>query len=128
MEETIIQILSNHSSSNLGSGTHKKDIRDLEVRLDITLPKDFKVYLLSLNYAELFGDPIFGINPEIKDIDLYTQNKEKEYFKYGFLHIFHSDIDGSVFLRPDTGAIYNSFFGAPVAKNLLDFITKVLNE
>ena len=128
MEDSMIQLLREHSSENLGSGTQKKLIRDLEVRLDILLPKDFKKYLLSLNYAELFGDPIFGINPEIKDIDLYSQNKDKAHFDYGFLYIFHSDIDGGIYLRPDTGAIYNSFFRSPVAKNLLDFIEKILSE
>jgi hypothetical protein len=128
MEENLIQILSEHSSSNLGSGTQKTHISDLEVRLNILLPKDYKNYLVSLNYAELFGDPIFGINPEIKDIDLYTQNKDKEHFKYGFLYIFHSDIDSAIYLRPDTGAIYNGSFGNPVANDLFGFIKKVLSE
>lgn len=124
----MIEELKDHSPSKFGSGVSNILVKDLEARLDIALPIDFKEYLVTLNYAELYGDPIFGINSDMKGIDLYSQNKHKEHFKYGFLYIFDNDIDGAIFLRPDTGAIYNACFSQPVAKNFFEFVKKVLSE
>ena len=55
----IIELLKNHSEE-LGHGIDMVRVKDLEARLDIKLPRDFREYLLKLNYAELFSDPIYG--------------------------------------------------------------------
>ena len=120
----IIETLKEHSDE-LGEGIDAVKIKDLEARLDITLPEDFKNYLLNLNYAELYGDPIYGISPENDLIDLYSNNKEKEHFNNGFLEIFANDIDGLVYLRPDTGSVYIDF-KEPVAKSFTEFVERVL--
>lgn len=120
----IIETLKDHSEE-LGEGIDFVRIKDLEARLDITLPEDFKDYLLNLNYAELFGDPIYGINPENDLIDLYSNNKDKEHFNNGFLEFFANDLDGLVYLRPDTGSVYIDF-KEPAAKSFTEFVERVL--
>lgn len=124
----FIETLKLHSSGNLGEGVAQAQIKDLEARLDIRLPDEFREYLRVLNYAELFNDPIYGINKEQREIDLYTQNKNKDHFNYGFLEIFTNDIDGTIFLRPDTGAVYNAFFTKPIAISFGSFVELILKE
>jgi hypothetical protein len=118
---SLVESLKEHSEE-LGNGVDKKLVSDLEARLDITLPEDFKEYLYELNYAEIFGDPIYGINPDEEMLDIYSQNKSKEHFLYGFLEIFANDIDGTIYIRPDTGAVYNASFGKPLANSFTDFV------
>ena len=120
----IIEILTNHSEE-LGEGVDAVRVKNLEARLDIKLPRDFREYLLKLNYAEIFDDPVYGIHGKDKMLDLYSQNKYKDHFNYGFLEIFANDIDGTVYLRPDTGAIYLGF-SEPAAKSFTDYVEKVL--
>ena len=122
---SLVDMLKEHSEK-LGSGVNKKLISDLEARLDITIPEDFKEYLCELNYAEIFSDPIYGINPDNKMLDIYSQNKSKDHFRYGFLEIFANDIDGTIYIRPDTGAVYNASFGEPLAKSFTEFVKIVL--
>jgi len=124
----FIEQIKGHSE-NIGTGISNIKIKDLEARLNLKLPNDFKEYLLTYNYAELYGDPIYGIyhKDESLELDIYTNNKDKEHFKYGFLEIFSNDIDGAVYLRPDTGAIY-SFFNIPMANSFSEFIELLLNE
>lgn len=121
----VVELIREHSAEKLGEGVSPTLIKDLEARLDIKLPRDFKEYLQQLNYAELFSDPIYGIHKDMQDIDLYASNKHKEHFNYGFLEIFRSDIDGCVYLRPDTGAVYIGF-SEPAAKSFTEFVEKVL--
>jgi len=120
----IIETLKEHSDE-LGKGVDAVRVKDLEARLDIKLPKDFREFLLELNYAEIFNDPIYGIHPDNEMLDLYSNNKYKEHFNYGFLEIFSNDIDGTIYLRPDTGAIYRDF-SQPAAKSFTDFVEEVL--
>ncbi|MEE9303365.1 MAG: SMI1/KNR4 family protein [Thiotrichaceae bacterium] len=124
----FIERLQRHSAENLGAGVSKRQIKDLEARLNILLPDDFREYLRILNYAELFGDPLFGINSELKELDLYARNKNADHFKYGFLAIFANDIDGMIFLRADTGSIYNALFLTPVAGSFGGFVEMILEE
>ncbi len=121
----VIEILTNHSEEH-GEGIDAVRVKDLEARLDIKLPNDFREYLLKLNYAEIFNDPIYGIHGKDKMLDLYTQNKYKEHFNHGFLAIFNNDLDGTVFLRPDTGAIYLGF-SEPAEKSFTDYVHRALN-
>lgn len=123
----LITTLKQHSAET-GSGINIAIVRDLEARLNIQLPDDFKTYLTTLNYAELFDDPIYGIHPDNSMLDLYSQNKHKEHFRYGFIEIFSSDIDGTIYLRPDSGAIYNASFTQPVAVSFTAFVQQVLSE
>ena len=116
----LIDILKEHSEE-LGKGVDKKLVSDLEARLGIVIPEDFKEYLYALNYAEVFGDPIYGINPDDEMLDIYSQNKSKEHFRHGFLEVFANDIDGVIYIRPDTGAVYNASFAEPLAKSFTDF-------
>jgi hypothetical protein len=81
-----------------------------------------------LNYAEIYGDPIYGINPDDKMLDLYNQNKSKEHFRHGFLEVFANDIDGVVYIRPDTGAVYNASFSKPIAKSFAEFVDLIVNQ
>lgn len=123
----LIELLKDHSEE-LGHGVEPKKIYDLEARLNIELPKDFTAYLTELNYAEIFNDPVYGINPDITRLDIYEQNKSKEHFRYGFLEVFSNDIDGTIFIRPDTGNVYNASFTQPIAKSFTEFVAKVLSE
>ena len=123
----LVELLKSHSDE-LGDGISSKSISDFEARLSIKLPEDFKSYLNELNYAEVFGDPIYGLNSEDDMIDLYAQNKNKEHFRYGFIEVFCNDIDGTIYIRPDTGAVYNAAFGQPIAKTFTDFIEVLLSQ
>jgi len=124
---SLVERLKEHSEE-LGNGVDKKLVSDLEARLDITLPEDFKQYLYELNYAEIFGDPIYGINPDYERLDIYSQNKYKEHFRHGFLEIFANDIDGTIYIRPDTGAVYNARFGRPLANSFTEFVEVLLGQ
>ncbi len=121
----LVEMLKDHSEA-LGEGVHNKRVRDLELKLSITIPDDFKEYLCELNYAELYHDPIYGIHPDDKMIDIYNNNKYKEHFRYGFLEVFSNDIDGTVFIRPDSGAVYDASYSTPIAKSFTDFVKMVL--
>ena len=121
----LIEMLKEHSE-DVGNGVDKKFVFDLEARLGITIPKDFKEYLYNLNYAELFGDPIYGISPADTMLDIYNQNKSKEHFRYGFLEIFSNDIDGTIYIRPDTGMVYNASFEKAIASSFTEFVKIVL--
>ncbi len=123
----LLESLKEHSEE-LGDGISPVAISDLEARLDIALPDDFKEYLKAYNYAEIFGDPIYSINPELEDVDLYTQNKNKEHLPYGFLEVFANDIDGTIYIRPDTGAVYTAGFGKPIAKSFTGFTEELLSQ
>ena len=121
----LVEMLKEHSEE-VGTGVDKKMVSDLEARLGITIPKDFKEYLYELNYAEIFSDPIYGINPDDSMLDIYTQNKSKEHFRHGFLEVFANDIDGVIYIRPDTGAVYNASFEKPIASSFTEFLKIVL--
>lgn len=122
-----IEILKLHSK-NVGTGIDKTKIRDLEMRMGITIPEEYRNFLLALNYAELYGDPIYGIHKNNLEIDLYEQNSRKEHFRYGFLEMFNNDIDGTIFIRSDNGKIYNASFMQPIAESFNEFILKIINE
>jgi len=124
---SLVEKLKEHSEG-LGNGVDKKLVSDLEARLDITIPEDFKEYLYELNYAEIFGDPIYGINPDDEMIDIYSQNKSKDHFRHGFLEIFANDIDGVIYIRPDTGAVYNASFAKPLANSFSEFVEILLGQ
>ena len=123
----LVSLLKNHSDE-IGDGVSSTLIKALEAKLDVLIPIDFKDYLLHLNYAEIFGDPIYGINQEVPEVDLYTQNKHSEHLRHGFLEVFCNDIDGAVFIRPDTGAVYNASFSKPIAGNFTAFVKVVLSD
>ena len=124
---SLVENLKSHSEE-LGNGIGMKFISDLETKLDISLPSDFKEYLYELNYAEIFSDPIYGINPDIEELDLYKQNQGKEHLRHGFLEVFANDIDGTIYIRPDTGAVYNAGFGSPIANSFSDYVSTVLGQ
>ncbi|PSV99572.1 SMI1/KNR4 family protein [Photobacterium lipolyticum] len=124
---SLVENLKEHSEE-LGNGVEKKRVSDLEARLTISIPKDFTEYLFELNYAEVFGDPIYGIHPDDEVLDLYSQNKNMEHFRYGFLEVFANDIDGVIYIRPDTGAVYNANFGRPIANSFTEFVEMLLSE
>ncbi|WMS86584.1 SMI1/KNR4 family protein [Pleionea litopenaei] len=123
----LIELLKDHSKE-LGHGVAPKKVSDLEEKLNIKLRKDFTAYLIELNYAEIFDDPVYGINPDIEQLDIYEQNRDKEHFHYGFLEIFSNDIDGTIYIRPDTGNVYNASFTQPIAKSFTEFVAKVISE
>ncbi len=123
----LVEILKEHSEE-LGEGVDKSLVSELEARLDIVIPKDFKEYLFELNYAEVFGDPIYGINPDDELIDLYRQNKSKDHFRDGFLEVFANDIDGTIYIRTDTGAVYNAGFAKPIANSFTEFIEIIIKQ
>ncbi len=120
--------LIDHSNDSVGTGVEKKRIRDIELRLGIVIPKEFKDYLLKLNYAEIYGDPIYGIHNDNLAIDLYTQNNMKEHFRYGFIEIFNNDIDGTIYIRTDNGKVYDASFVSPIAESFYQFIEKLIRE
>ena len=49
---SLVEILKEHSTE-LGEGVDKRLVSDLEAKLDIIIPEDFKEYLYALNYAEV---------------------------------------------------------------------------
>ena len=61
-------------------------------------------------------------------IDLYSQNKSKDHFHRGFLEVFANDIDGVVYIRTGTGAVYNAGFGQPIARSFTDFVEIFLKQ
>ena len=119
------QLLEDHSDE-LGKGVSLNAINDLEAKLNIELPTEFIDFLLKFNYAQIYSDPIYCINPLIVEIDILTQNMNKEHFKNGFLELFANDIDGTIYIRPDTGAVYNATFEAPIAQSFTKFVEAVL--
>ncbi len=121
----LVELLQEHSEE-IGEGKSVQAIKALEAKLDISFPNDFKEYLVELNYSEIFGDPIYGINSVETEFDIYAQNKHEEHFKYGFLLVFSNDIDGTIFIRPDNGAVYNASFVKPIASSFTEFVKKVL--
>lgn len=121
----LIELLEDHSDE-FGKGVSRGAVSALEAKLDIQLPKDFKEYLVKYNYAEIYGDPVYGINHQMTHIDIYTQNKYEDHFHYGFLAIFSNDIDGTIFIRPDSGAIYNASYSVPLAQNFTEFVRTIL--
>jgi hypothetical protein len=121
----LIELLEEHSDE-FGEGVSRGVVSALEAKLDIKLPEDFREYLIKFNYAEIYGDPIFGINHQMTHIDIYTQNKHEDHFYYGFVAIFTNDIDGTIFIRPDSGAIYNASYSVPLAKNFTEFVRMIL--
>ena len=124
----MYEALREHNGDTLGEGVGKKIVRDLELKLDLELPIDYRNYLIACNYAELYGDPLFGIHCENTEIDIYARNHGEEHFRYGFLAIFANDIDGEVFLRPDSGAIYNAAFQKPIARSFNEFVELLLSQ
>lgn len=123
----MFEKLISHSGEEIGSGIEEVRIRDFELKLNIQVPDEFRAYLKELNYAELYSDPIYGIDSDLSYLDLYIQNHGKEHLRYGFLEIFNNDIDGTIFLRLDNGKIYNGAFQAPIAESFTDFIQKILS-
>lgn len=125
----VLKKIEDHSAE-VGEGIGKKHISDLETKLGVSIPSDFKEYLLEYNYAELYGDPLYGIHrcETLSHIDIYSANKSQEHFRYGFLEVFTNDLDGTIFLRPDTGAVYNSSFTIPLALSFTEFIERILSE
>ena len=121
----LTELLEGHSNE-LGEGISLNVINDLEVKLNIKLPAEFKEFLLKFNYAEIYSDPIYCIDPVIVEIDIYTQNQHKEHFRNGFLELFANDIDGTIYIRPDTGAVYNATFEEPIANSFTKFVETLL--
>ncbi len=124
---TFIEQLRQHSQET-GSGLQPARIRDFELRLGVHLPAEYRQFLVELNYAELFSDPIYGLHNDMETIDLYATNRHEEHFRFGFLQFFASDIDGAVFMRPDSGLIYLGDFKSPVAGGFGEFVCRVLSE
>jgi len=123
----MFENIKEHSQDNFQSGADKVRIKDLERKLNIKLPKEYKRFLEEINYAELFGDPFYGFHNQMPEIDIYTKNHQKEHLQYGFLEIFNNDIDGTVYIRLDNGKVYIDFI-EPVAESISDFIDKLLSE
>lgn len=121
----LIEALRQHSRET-GQGVSKERIREVEQRLGVRLPEDYCEFLRVLNYAELFSDPIYGIQPAMVSADLYSRNAHEEHLRYGFIEFFSSDMDGAVFLRPDSGRIYLGDYKSPVADGFGEFVSQVL--
>ena len=125
---TMIDALWKHNGGSLGESVGKKAVRDFELRMGVALPADYRKYLMACNYAELYGDPLFGFHRKNTEIDLYARNHREEHFRYGFLAIFANDIDGVVYLRPDSGAVYNAAFQEPIAGSFNEFVELLLSQ
>ncbi|MCP4326429.1 MAG: SMI1/KNR4 family protein [Alteromonadales bacterium] len=121
----LTQLLEGHSDE-LGTGVSLNAINDLQAKLNVELPAEFIDFLLKFNYAEIYSEPIYCIDPQIAEIDILTQNMNKEHFKNGFLELFVNDIDGTIYIRHDTGAVYNATFEAPIAQSFTQFVEAVL--
>ncbi|TBN06577.1 hypothetical protein EYD45_01445 [Hyunsoonleella flava] len=100
--------LKQHSADNLGQGTDENLILQLEAVLDIKIPDQFRVYLLEVGYAEIFGDEIYSIY-EVPDLipcnGLHWMNKDNPHISRGFLEFFSNDIDGTFYINCSTGQV-----------------------
>ncbi|WP_016956368.1 hypothetical protein [Catenovulum agarivorans] len=90
------------------------------------MPIEFKEFLVTYNYAEIYSDPLYCIEPQITEIDIYTQNMHKEHFNNGFLELFANDIDGTIYIQLKTGAVFNSTFEVPIAPSFTKFVEAIL--
>jgi hypothetical protein len=121
----LVELLKQHNDE-LGQGVSKGVVAALEAKLDVKIPNDFKEYLIKYNYAELYGDPIYGANSQLTGLDLYQNNKHQEHLKYGFLEVFSNSIDGSIYIRPDSGAVYTAGYQQPIALNFTEYVRMIL--
>tara|TARA_R110000868_G_scaffold81480_3_gene230631 strand:+ start:344 stop:730 length:387 start_codon:yes stop_codon:yes gene_type:complete len=123
--------LKKHSEDNLGTGTDPAKIEKLENVWEISLPQEFKKYLLEIGYAEIYGDEIYSIY-EIPDLiacnGLHWMNQKNDKLKNGFIRFFSSDIDGLFYINNVTGKIYLNSTENEFSDSFIGFVNKILDE
>lgn len=126
-----LERIKEHSEDNIGSGTKESVIKALESSLKISLPKEYRNYLLEIGYAEIFGDEIYSIYEvpdEIPCKGLSWMNKENEFLLDGYLKFFSNDIDGAFYLKLDSGEVFLNSKEKFFADSFKTFINKLLDN
>ena len=125
------QRLKVHSADNIGSGTKPELIKKLEETWNITLPKEFRGFMMEIGYAEIYGDEIYSIYDipdKIPCKGLHWMNKNNKELSKGYFEFFSNDIDGRFYLNNKTGKIYQNSTENEFADSFSKFIDKLLNE
>ena len=120
-----------HSVDNLGSGTEESLILQLEKSWGLNLPKEFRMFLKEIGYAEIYGDEIYSIYEvpdELACNGLHWMNKDNEELKKGFIEFYSNDIDGSFYIHNETGKIYLNSTTNEFANSFVKFIDNLLDE
>ena len=131
MEIEIQELIRNHSSDNLGEGTPEEKIRNVEQKLGIQIPNQYRIFLKTIGYTEIFGDEIYSIYDEEGDnpnLGIYYQNKKSEELEKGFLKFFSNDIDGIFFISLESEEVILNYSNNVFAKSFNEFIFKLINS
>lgn len=125
-----IDMIAEHSAQNIFDGVNEERVQSAEAELGIKFPDEYREYLLRFNYAEIFGDPIFGCHDDegFSWCDVVNLNKGSEHLAKGFLAFISTDIDGTLYFSLSEAEIYNDMLEEPVAKNFSALIKNMLSE
>ncbi len=127
MDELILSLLKNHSEY-IGDGIDENIIIKVEEKLDIKIPNEYRLFLLNIGYAEIYGDVIYYVDEEEGIVELIDyQNQNNQYLEQGFLEFFSNDIDGWFYINIDNGKVYLREIDNLFANSFNDFIVKMLS-
>ncbi|MCA8941100.1 MAG: SMI1/KNR4 family protein [Planctomycetes bacterium] len=123
-----LKLLTTHSGACVGAGVSEDAISSAESALGIRFPAEYAEYLRRLNYAELHGDPLFGIHedPGLDWCDVVEQNKEPPFAVPGYLAFFRSDLDGVCYIDLGSGEVFRADFAAPAWGSLAECIVDIV--
>ncbi len=128
MDELILSLLKNHSEC-IGDGIDENIIIKVEEKLDIKIPNEYRLFLLNIGYAEIYGDVIYYVDEEEGIVELIDyQNQNNQYLEQGFLEFFSNDIDGWFYINIDNGKVYLREIDNLFANSFNDFIVKMLSS
>lgn len=120
-----------HSVDNLGEGTDILEIEKLEKLWNVNFPEQFRVFLLEIGYAEIYGDEIYSIY-EVPDetpcLGLHWMNKDNKNLEDGFIKFFSNDIDGEFYIHSSTGIVFLNSTDTVYAETFEKFIDKIIND
>ena len=103
-----IDMIAEHSAENILDGVDEERVQAAETELGIKFPNEYREYLLRFNYAEIFGDPLFGCHDDegFSWCDVVNINKGSEHLAKGFLAFISTDIDGTLYFNLSGQEIY----------------------
>lgn len=130
MELNALEILKNHSIDNIGEGTTEDKIVELEEKLNIQIPIEYRKFLREIGYAEIFGDEIYSIY-DLDDtpcLGIYFQNRNSKELENGFLKFFSNDIDGEFYINLNNGEVYLNSIENSFAKSFNEFLITLISE
>jgi hypothetical protein len=126
--KNVVELLKEHSIDNLGTGNSEDRIVQLEEILGIQIPTEYRDFLKEVGYAEIFGDEIYSIYDDYDTpcLGIYQQNKNNKELKNGYLEFFSNDIDGTFYIKLETGEIRLNSTDNLFAKSFNEFLQKII--